>query len=139
MSPVTNRLGYGSGPEDGPFEFGLLDPETMNREWTLHTTNAGFSYVAFSPQGRKVAFSSDPDKSDHPSLTVLEDGKAPREFNIPVTEKEKLALGECAFSPRGDKLFAAFSLETEDTPGSSMGFVEMPLDGSSSTPHYPHS
>jgi hypothetical protein len=63
-------------------------------------------------------------------MVLLEEGKSPRDLLLPVTETESLELGYCAFSPKGDVLFASFTLQTNGGPATAFGFVEVPLDGS---------
>jgi hypothetical protein len=130
FSPATNRLGFFM-QESNALTCGLLNPETMGKEWQLRSTNAESEIgdLAFSPQGRRVAFEPDADHNSRSIVTVLEEGKPARELAVPVTENENLKLGNLLFAPRGDRLVAAFELQIEGTNKLSFGFVEIPLDG----------
>jgi hypothetical protein len=125
--PQTNRLLFLNELPDNVADFAVFDPETMTKEWQLHITNSDVygNGWAFSPQGRKAVFASNRKHGGQPCLTLFEEGQSPREISIPVARNETLDLGHCAFSPKGDTVIAAFSMES--TPA--LGFVEVPLDG----------
>jgi WD40-like Beta Propeller Repeat len=130
-SSVPGRLGFMAEIAEDRIECGLLNPETLTKEWRVEVEqkkDGGDGFFAFSPVGRKVVFT--PDRGKEPVLTIYEEGKPARSVPVPVTEEEQLSLGQVTFSPDGRSLFVAFEAETEGKDGKSLGVVELPLDGS---------
>ena len=130
-SPVPGRFGFVEQVSDERLECGMLDPETMTKEWRVGLGEKKLDNcscpAAFSPVGKKAVFS--PEEGGEPVLQLYEEGQSPKPVSVPVAETEQLELGQVAFSPDGRSLVVAFASEAEGKTGHSLGIIELPLDG----------
>ncbi len=131
-SLVPGRFGFVEQLSDERIECGMLNPETMTREWRVQIENnksVGGAFRAFSPVGKKVVFS--PEEGGEPVLQLYEEGQSPKLVPVPAAKTEHLELGQVEFSPDGRSLVVAFQSEVEGKTGHSFGIIELPLDGRS--------
>ncbi len=128
-SPVSGRFGFMEEVEKDRIDWGLLNPETMTKEWRIPIEGAreGEAGFAFSPVGRKVALVQD--KSAAPAVQVYEEGQPAKSVPAPVAEEEALKLSQVEFSRDGRSLFVAYESRVEGKTGHSLGIIELPLDG----------
>jgi hypothetical protein len=128
-SPVPGRFGFLEEVADDGMECGLLNPETMTREWQVHlgTEKKEGGAMGFSPVGRKVAFT--PGKAGNPVIQVYEAGQPPKQVKVPVAKAEEINLGQVEFTRDGRSLLVVIASKVDGQEGPSLGIVELPLEG----------
>jgi hypothetical protein len=128
-SPVPGRFGYMEQDEEEKVECGLLNPETMVREWRIQMDKeeGEKGFIGFSPVGRKAAFT--PGKDGEPIIQLYEEGQPSKPVKVPAAEGEHIGLGQVEFARDGRSLFVVFESKVDDKTGPSLGIMELPLDG----------
>ena len=137
-SPVPGRFGFIEALKTNQFECGLLEPKTMKKDWrvqlkiehhidNIDSISASFHFFAFSPVGRKVAFTGL--NEDTRSVQVYEAGQPPKALAIPAGREEEIDVGQVEFARDGRALFVAFQSRSGSNSGQCLGIFELPLDG----------
>jgi len=114
---------------EGRAEFGRLEAGDFAQTPWFESTSTHMSreeLVAFSPAGPVVAIAGD--KDGRAALTLIRAGAAPQTLSV-SGEAETLALGGLSFSHKGDAVLAAYVRTAASETNTSVGVVEIPLDG----------
>ncbi len=113
-------------------EMGVLNPETFERtrkfEGDLGSGHDDKQLVLSMEEGQFGYLSG-----KGQMLTLWESGKAKKEVSLQAVVKDNEKLGLLAYSPAQKKLYAPFIETLNDKQGSVLGFLEIPMDGSSAT------
>lgn len=112
--------------ETNACQLGQLDPDTFEPRPMLRFNAEAIGemgFVALSPDGKCVALTQGQD-----NLLVVRDGQR---VALPALadKEEDVRFGNAVFAPKGDVLYASCLRTAANETNTSLGFLEIPLDG----------
>ncbi len=107
---------------------GLLDPNTFSQSLLTTFTNElemmDGSFFAYDATGRRLAMVQD---AHSPRVVIMQDGQQVFTHPLNLPDGDTVRFGNAVFSPKGDKLVAAFQRERSSSGLSGFGIMEIPL------------